>query len=414
MARVRPTARITRDGEETEAIETAPISKVMRRSRLVATEGGSDEGAPATEAEQVDIEEGDIGEEEIDYNTTMPSKPSHLDFGKPTMSEADMPMMTKLGYFGEAEKKLIRFGGEETIPKPESDEVVVFKSFFKAGLRFPLHRMIADVLENFEIYLHQLTPNAIVRLNVFIWALRSQGAEPLAEAFCRVHELHYQTKAREDGLHENFGCYNFAYRKDMKTLVISYRTKWLTGWKTEWFYVKIDERKEKLVQSPLELTFGLTRPQCNMTPGAPCLDAVGEFRIVSEHIGTRDLVQEYLANRVFPTLREWGMPKLKGEKKKNELIRLPYHLKFKKHFKEPCQEWLDTIEVMCNEILGNYTKKEDQLVTAAFGTRSKRRLNRVMDALNFEYPDYERLNKGAYWGLVLGCYKLRTRQHRNC
>jgi hypothetical protein len=53
------------------------------------------------------------------------------------------------------------------------------------------------------------------------------------------------------------------------------------------------------------------------------------------------------------------------------------------------------IEVMCNEILGNYTKKEDQLMTAAFGTRLKRRLNRVMDALKFEYPDYERLSKGA-------------------
>jgi hypothetical protein len=269
MARVRSTARITREEEETEATETAPISEVMRRSGMVVTEGGSDEGAPATEAEQADIEEGDICEEEIDYNTAMPSKPSHLDFGKSTMSEADMPMLTKLGYFGEAEKKLIRFGGEETIPKPESDEVVVFKSFFKAGLRFPLHRIIVDVLENFEIYLHQLTPNAIVRLSVFIWALRSQGAEPLAEAFCRVHELHYQTKAREDGLHDNFGCYNFVYRKDMKAPVISYRTKWLTGWKTEWFYVKIDEKKEKLVQSPLELTFGLTSPQCNITPGAP-------------------------------------------------------------------------------------------------------------------------------------------------
>jgi hypothetical protein len=53
------------------------------------------------------------------------------------------------------------------------------------------------------------------------------------------------------------------------------------------------------------------------------------------------------------------------------------------------------IETMCNEILGNYTKKEDQLMTAAFGTRPKRRLNRVMDVLNFEYPDYERLNKDA-------------------
>jgi hypothetical protein len=185
MARVHSTARITRDGEETEATETALISKVMRQSGLVVPEGASDEGAPAAEAEQADIEEGDASEEEIDYNTTMPSKPSHLDFGKSTVSEADMPMMTKLGYFGEAKKKLIRFGGEETIPKPENDEVVVFKSFFKAGLRFPLHGMIADVLENFEIYLHQLTPNAIVRLNVFIWALRSHGVEPLADAFYR-------------------------------------------------------------------------------------------------------------------------------------------------------------------------------------------------------------------------------------
>jgi hypothetical protein len=251
MARVRSTTRVTREGEETEVTETTPISKVMKQSGLVVTEGTTDEGAPVAETEQADIEEGDTGEEEIDYNTIMPSKPNHLDFGKSTVSEADIPMMTKLGYFGEAEKKLIRFGGEETIPKPENDEVVVFKSFFKAGLRFPMHGMIADVLENFEIYLHQLTPNAIVRLSVFIWALRSQGVEPLTEAFCRVHELHYQTKAREDGLHENFGCYNFAYRKDMKTPVVSYCTKWPTGWKTEWFYVKIDEQKERLVQSSL-------------------------------------------------------------------------------------------------------------------------------------------------------------------
>jgi hypothetical protein len=132
-----------------------------------------------------------------------------------------------------------------------------------------------------------------------------------------------------------------------------------------------------------------------MLPESPCQIALGEFRVVSEHIGTRDLVREFLAFRVFPTLKEWDMLKLKGEKKKKELVRLPYYYKFKKHFKEPCQEWLDTIEVMCNEILGNYSKKEDQLMTTAFGARPKRRLNRVLDALNFEYPDYERLDRGA-------------------
>jgi len=279
--------------------------------------------------------------------------------------------MVKSGFFTENQKKLLRFGGEETTPKPEKDEIVIFKSFLKAGLRFPLHGIIAEVLKRFGIYFHQLTPNAIVRLIVYIWALRSQSVEPFADSFCRVHELHYQTKARKDGLHDNFGCYNFAYRKTTKFPVISYRSKWAAGWKSEWFYVKVDDDKEKLVQSPLELIFGETRPRCNMTPEGPTQQAMNEFRIIAEHISTRDLVQEFLAFKVFPSLKEWEMPKLKGEKKEGELVRLPYYFKFKKYFKAPCQEWLDTIEVMCNEILGNYSKKEDQLMIAAFGTRPK-------------------------------------------
>jgi hypothetical protein len=56
------------------------------------------------------------------------------------------------------------------------------------------------------------------------------------------------------------------------------------------------------------------------------------------------------------------------------------------------------IEVMCNRILGNYTKKEDQLMTAAFGTQPKQRSNQIMDALNFEYPDYDRLDEGVGGG----------------
>jgi hypothetical protein len=62
------------------------------------------------------------------------------------------------------------------------------------------------------------------------------------------------------------------------------------------------------------------------------------------------------------------MPKMKEAKKKHELVRLAYCFKFEKQFKGPCQEWLDMIETMCNEILGNYTKKEDQRMAAAFGT----------------------------------------------
>jgi hypothetical protein len=188
MARVRSTTRVDREGGETEAVETVPISEAMKRSGLVTPED-----VPAAEAEQAGIEEIDS---EDDYNIAVPSKPSHLDFGKSTISKADFPKMVKLGYFSEDKKELIRFGGEETTLKPEKDAIVVFKSFLKAGLRFPLNRMIADVLKKFGIHFHQLTPNAIVRLSVYIWALRSQGVEPFAEGFCRCTS--YITKPRPE------------------------------------------------------------------------------------------------------------------------------------------------------------------------------------------------------------------------
>jgi hypothetical protein len=201
----------------------------------------TDEGASNAEAEQT-VVEGEDGESEEDYNILIPTKPSHLDFEKSTMTKDDMPMMMKLGYFGEAESKFIRFAGEETIPEPKKDEVIIFKSFFRVRLRFPLNEMIGVVLKKFE-------------------------------AFRRVHELHYQTKARADGLHENFGCYNFAYRKDTKAPVLSYCTKWPTGWKNEWFYMKADEKNREnlmtMVMSPLSLSFGMTRPLCNMQLGHP-------------------------------------------------------------------------------------------------------------------------------------------------
>jgi hypothetical protein len=98
MARVRSTASVGSEGDETEATKTVPISEAMKQSGLVTSED-----APAAEAEQADVEE---TESEDDYSSAVPSKPSHLDFGKSTISEDDLPKMLKLGYFSEAKKEL--------------------------------------------------------------------------------------------------------------------------------------------------------------------------------------------------------------------------------------------------------------------------------------------------------------------
>ena len=63
---------------------------------------------------------------------------------------------------------IVRAGGENTVPLPEADEVVVFKSFMKTGICFPLHKMLVEVLKTFEIFLHQLTPEALIKVRVFI------------------------------------------------------------------------------------------------------------------------------------------------------------------------------------------------------------------------------------------------------
>jgi hypothetical protein len=46
---------------------------------------------------------------------------------------------------------IVRARGEDTVPLPEGDEVVVFKSFMKAGFLFSLHKMLVEVLKTFEI-----------------------------------------------------------------------------------------------------------------------------------------------------------------------------------------------------------------------------------------------------------------------
>jgi hypothetical protein len=67
----------------------------------------------------------------------------------------------------------VRAGENDNTPAPEENEVVIFRSFFKAGLRFPLSRFVVEVLKTFQIFLHQLTPEAILRMGVFVWAVHN-------------------------------------------------------------------------------------------------------------------------------------------------------------------------------------------------------------------------------------------------
>jgi hypothetical protein len=63
---------------------------------------------------------------------------------------------------------IVRADVDRVVPAPEENEVVIYRSFFKAGLRFPLSRFVVEVLKIYQFFLHQITPEAIVRMGIFV------------------------------------------------------------------------------------------------------------------------------------------------------------------------------------------------------------------------------------------------------
>jgi hypothetical protein len=287
---------------------------------------------------------------------------------------------------------IVRAAGESIVPLPEADEVVVYRSFMKAGLGFPLDSMLVEVLKTFKVYLHQLTPEAIIKIGFYIWAMKSQGQEPNAKSFCNMHELSYETKAiRKEQYHNNFGCYGFITRSKVSNPVPTFRKRWPGAWMQEWFYVKNDlvEREEikGIIQRPIWSHFGIRRPSLALGNDIQACQAT--FNIVCTYIGTRDLVQEHSAFKVWPLGSGWEMSKeTTAGSSQGGLVYLKYTFKYRSQFDEPNDDWLDAIDATSDELLGAYSRAKDDAMTAVFGGRGKKRLNRVFDVIGFVYPDY--------------------------
>jgi hypothetical protein len=151
-----------------ESIARTNAEKIARETLEGLSEGTSD-------SDNYDVESGREDSED------RPWRPSHAVFGKSTIKQSHLDNM-RGRYF--QDMSIVRADdGERTVPTPEENEVVIFRSFFKAGLRFPLSKFVVEVLKIYQICLHQITPEAIVRMGIFVWAMKSQGLEPNAKSF---------------------------------------------------------------------------------------------------------------------------------------------------------------------------------------------------------------------------------------
>jgi hypothetical protein len=113
-----------------------------------------------------------------------------MEFGTSRISLVRVLEMQRLGYFGDGVGRVL---GAAEIPEPEG-ELVVFEAFFIAGLCLPAHRFVAEVLRRYEVQVHQFTPNAMVALAKYVWAVASYGGQPSVEVFAKNYCLHWQKK----------------------------------------------------------------------------------------------------------------------------------------------------------------------------------------------------------------------------
>jgi hypothetical protein len=159
----------------------------------------------------------------------------------------------------------------------------------------------------------------------------------------------------------------------------------------EWFYVKNDliEREDikEIIQRPSWSRFGLRRPTVTIENDAKTCQKA--FSNVCAFIGTRDIIQEHIAYKVWPLVDSWEMPKetVVGSSE-GGLVRLKYNFRYRERFDKPNDDWLKRIEATRDELLGEYARAEDDALSSAFVGQSKKRLNRVFDAIGFMYPDY--------------------------
>uniref|UniRef100_K3ZC03 Transposase (putative) gypsy type domain-containing protein n=1 Tax=Setaria italica TaxID=4555 RepID=K3ZC03_SETIT len=185
--------------------------------------------------------------------------------------------------------------GAETTLVPHDNEVVVFGDLFMAGLRFPLDQVIINILLKCGMFLHHLTPNGILHLSIYMWVCKSIGVVPNVKNFLQAHAIHHQPKyverIGENGVpikeEAQYGCPYFQYKTEGSTPVTSYKNRWEDYWNCFWFYhtIKVDSASS-------------THP---LSPFHGCL------RELVKSYGTRDLVEEYCAVKVFPVKARWSI-----------------------------------------------------------------------------------------------------------
>ena len=289
----------------------------MARLKVTARPIGSEDIEPSEEeTKQLSEGEEDLTNVDADPSELMGSRekpPATLIFGLSWATRELVESYVQKGYFGPG---VCRAPGDEITPDPRDGECVVFRDFFAAGLHFPLDPVFPKILARFGLRMHHLTPNAIVQLSKFFWAVKTFDGPISVDAFCRLYEMHPQTRKVSFGedpqvYSAQSGCCSFHPRRTNKTqgidrIELSYcqKNKWEDDWEQYWFYAKIgfpSVDSSGGVSYPLAskvAEFKHTTKADFRRTAAGYKECCSAFASAACVVSGRDLIEEYLAVKV--------------------------------------------------------------------------------------------------------------------
>ncbi|KAK1569527.1 hypothetical protein QYE76_071999 [Lolium multiflorum] len=155
-----------------------------------------------------------------------------LEWERSKISNQDTNMLKRLGLM--KKEDAIRFPSEESYPKPPMEYRVSFVDHLIRGLSTPIHDFLRGLLFVYGIQLHQLTPNSILHISIFITLCECfLGIPPNWALWKRIFCL------RRNGSHNvtyNIGGVVICVRTDVDYFDVKFPDS-VQGWRKKWLYI---------------------------------------------------------------------------------------------------------------------------------------------------------------------------------
>ncbi|KAK1628775.1 hypothetical protein QYE76_003090 [Lolium multiflorum] len=156
-----------------------------------------------------------------------------LEWERSKISNQDMNLLKKLGFT--KKENTLRFPKEESYPSPPIEYRVSFVDHLIRGLSPPIHEFLRGLLFVYGLQLHQLTPNSILHVSIFITLCECfLGVQPNWALWKRIFSL------RRNGSHNvayNIGGVVICVRSDVEYFDVKFPDS-VQGWRKRWLYVR--------------------------------------------------------------------------------------------------------------------------------------------------------------------------------